>query len=62
LSVGGPLLEGHLDDGSLGYRGDQGCEHAPGYVSHAHGWSSGPTLSLSFAVLGLTATGIAGGT
>jgi len=54
------LLEGYLDDGSLGYRGDQGYEHDPSYVSHAHGWSSGPTSSLTFAVLGLTTTDIAG--
>jgi len=47
------LLEGYLADGSLGYRGAYGYEHDPSYVSHSHGWSSGPTSALTFDVLGL---------
>ncbi|KAJ3748405.1 hypothetical protein DFH05DRAFT_1389962 [Lentinula detonsa] len=32
------------------------------YTSHAHGWSTGPTFSLSFHLLGLTVTSPQGAT
>lgn len=39
--------EGYLGDGSWGYPGDCGYRNDPSYVSHAHGWSSGPTSTLT---------------
>lgn len=48
--------EGYLLDGSWGYRGDRGYRNDPTYVSHAHGWSSGPTSTLSEYLVGLRVT------
>lgn len=52
------FIEGYSTDGSL---------HYPAYandprVSHAHGWSTGPTSSLSFLGAGIRLTGGAGAT
>ncbi|KAF5002460.1 hypothetical protein FDECE_10619 [Fusarium decemcellulare] len=47
--------EGYLIDGSWGYRGEQGYRNDPSYVSHAHGWSSGPTSALTEYAVGLRA-------
>ena len=38
------------------YRSTEGQEYDPTFTSHAHGWSTGPTLALSFYVLGLQIT------
>ncbi|KAF4588534.1 hypothetical protein EYR40_010086 [Pleurotus pulmonarius] len=62
LSVQSTLLEGYNSDGSIGYRGDRGYNNDPAYVSHAHGWSAGPTSALTFYVLGLTVTSPQGAT
>ncbi|KAL4946308.1 hypothetical protein BDV06DRAFT_218438 [Aspergillus oleicola] len=48
--------EGFLIDGSWGYRGDRGYRNDPSYVSHAHGWSSGPTSTLTEYAVGLKIT------
>nr|8HMM_A Chain A, Bac_rhamnosid6H domain-containing protein [Aspergillus oryzae] len=52
------FIEGYSTDGTLHY--------APytndARVSHAHGWSTGPTAALSFFVAGLHLTGSAGAT
>ncbi|KAI0724800.1 Six-hairpin glycosidase [Fomitopsis betulina] len=56
LSVQSTLLEGYTSNGSLYYRSYQGYNYDPAYVSHSHGWSSGPTSALSFYVLGLQVT------
>ncbi|KAJ4248487.1 hypothetical protein NW762_012825 [Fusarium torreyae] len=48
--------EGYLIDGSWGYRGDYGYRQDPSYVSHAHGWSSGPTSALTEYAVGLRVT------
>ena len=48
--------EGYLVDGSWGYRGDRGYRNDPRYVSHAHGWSSGPTSTLTEYAVGLKIT------
>ncbi|CAH0038273.1 unnamed protein product [Clonostachys rhizophaga] len=48
--------EGYLLDGTWGYRGDRGYRNDPSYVSHAHGWSSGPTSTLTEYMVGLTIT------
>ncbi|KZM28619.1 catalytic [Ascochyta rabiei] len=48
--------EGYLADGSWGYRGDRGYRNDPSYVSHAHGWSSGPTSTLTEYLVGLRIT------
>ncbi|KAL4966725.1 pectin lyase fold/virulence factor [Aspergillus stella-maris] len=45
--------EGFLVDGTWGYRGDRGYRNDPSYVSHAHGWSSGPTSTLTEYAVGL---------
>ncbi|KAL4925422.1 pectin lyase fold/virulence factor [Aspergillus undulatus] len=48
--------EGFLVNGSWGYRGDRGYRNDPRYVSHAHGWSSGPTSTLTEFAVGLRVT------
>lgn len=48
--------EGYLADGTWGYRGDRGYRNDPSYVSHAHGWSSGPTSTLTEYLVGLRVT------
>ncbi|KAL4909366.1 hypothetical protein BDW74DRAFT_174569 [Aspergillus multicolor] len=48
--------EGYLVDGTWGYRGDRGYRNDPRYVSHAHGWSSGPTSTLTEYAVGLRVT------
>ncbi|KAK0629208.1 Six-hairpin glycosidase-like protein [Bombardia bombarda] len=55
------VVEGYLVNGTFGYRWNRGYGNDFSYVSHAHGWSSGPTSSLTERVLGLRVTGRAGG-
>jgi hypothetical protein len=55
------VIEGYLANGSFGYRGDRGYDSDASYVSHSHGWSSGPTSALTNYVLGLSVTAPAGG-
>lgn len=50
------LLKNVLPKGSRGYENDFS------YVSHAHGWSAGPTSALTEFVLGLSVTGRVGST
>ncbi|KAF2146366.1 glycoside hydrolase family 78 protein [Aplosporella prunicola CBS 121167] len=50
------LAEGWRDDGSWAYRKDRGYANDASYVSHAHGWSAGPTAALSQFVVGLRVT------
>ena len=38
------------------YLSSRGYNYDPSLVSHAHGWSTGPTSALSFYVLGLQLT------
>ncbi|KAJ9607675.1 hypothetical protein H2200_007753 [Cladophialophora chaetospira] len=54
------LLEGYLFNGSFSYRSDRGYSYDESYVSHAHGWSSGPTSALTHSVLGLDVLSPAG--
>lgn len=54
------VVEGYLADGGFGYRHDRGYGEDPSYVSHAHGWGSGPTSALTNYVLGLAVAGPAG--
>ncbi|EIM84461.1 glycoside hydrolase family 78 protein [Stereum hirsutum FP-91666 SS1] len=61
-SVQSTLLEGFTSNGSLLYRSYQGYNYDPSYISHSHGWSSGPTSALTFYVLGLTVTAPQGST
>ncbi|KAJ4477471.1 glycoside hydrolase family 78 protein [Lentinula aciculospora] len=56
LSVQSTMLEGFTANGSLGYRAAAGYDFDYSYTSHAHGWSTGPTFSLTFYVLGMTIT------
>ncbi|KGO38901.1 Bacterial alpha-L-rhamnosidase [Penicillium expansum] len=48
------VIEGYLKNGTFGYRMDRGYGYDPSYVSHAHGWSSGPTSALTEYVVGLS--------
>ncbi|KAK5107994.1 hypothetical protein LTR62_008888 [Meristemomyces frigidus] len=54
------VIEGYLTNGSFGYRNYRGYYYDSSYVSHSHGWSSGPTSALTNYVLGLEVTGRAG--
>ncbi|KAJ3739349.1 glycoside hydrolase family 78 protein [Lentinula detonsa] len=62
LSVQSTMLEGFTANGSLGYRAAAGYNFDYSYTSHAHGWSTGPTFSLIFYLLGLTVTSPQGAT
>ncbi len=53
LGTGSTFWEGYLADGRFGYGG--------AYMSAAHGWSTGPTSALTFYVLGIRPTTVAGG-
>lgn len=48
------MIEGYLQNGTFGYRIDRGYGYDPSYVSHAHGWSSGPSSALTEYVVGLS--------
>lgn len=56
------VIEGYLVNGTFGYRSSRGYSYDHSYVSHSHGWSSGPTSALTNFVLGLSVTGRAGST
>ncbi|PWY76311.1 hypothetical protein BO70DRAFT_388634 [Aspergillus heteromorphus CBS 117.55] len=56
------VIEGYLQNGSFGYRGDRGYYWDTAYVSHSHGWSSGPTSALTNFIVGLTVTSPLGAT
>jgi Bacterial alpha-L-rhamnosidase C-terminal domain len=56
------VIEGYLANGSFAYRYDRGYNNNPSYVSHSHGWSSGPTSALTEYILGLSVTTRAGQT
>lgn len=58
--TGSTLIEGYRTDGTFGYRSERGYGNDPSYVSHAHGWSAGPTSALTNYVAGLTITGPVG--
>ena len=54
------VIEGYLTNGSFAYRNYRGYMYDASYVSHAHGWSSGPTSALTHYILGLEVTGRGG--
>lgn len=54
--TGSTVIEGYLTNGSFSYRSSRGYDYDASYVSHAHGWSSGPTSALTEYVLGLAVT------
>ncbi|GAB7347893.1 hypothetical protein MBLNU459_g5416t1 [Dothideomycetes sp. NU459] len=58
--TGSTVIEGYLTNGSFSYRNSRGYDYDASYVSHAHGWSSGPTSALTNYILGLKVTGRAG--
>ena len=58
--TGSTVIEGYATDGSWGYREYRGYTLDPSYVSHSHGWSSGPTTALTQYLVGLTLTQPAG--
>jgi hypothetical protein len=60
--TGSTVIEGYLVNGTFGYRSSRGYGYDASYVSHAHGWSSGPTSALTEFVVGLSVTGPAGRT
>lgn len=55
-------VEGYLVNGSFGYRWNDGYDNDFSYVSHSHGWSSGPTSALTTYIVGLSITSRAGAT
>jgi hypothetical protein len=54
------VIEGYLQNATFEYRSDRGYSYDASYISHSHGWSSGPTSALTEYVLGLSVTGISG--
>ena len=60
--TGSTVIEGYRVNGTFGYRSERGYGYDPSYVSHAHGWSSGPTSALTEFVVGLSVTSPAGRT
>ncbi|KAF2098417.1 Six-hairpin glycosidase [Rhizodiscina lignyota] len=54
------VIEGYLTNGSFGYRNSRGYDYDSSYVSHSHGWSSGPTSAMTNYLLGLSVTAPAG--
>ncbi|KAM3079487.1 hypothetical protein ACMFMG_005911 [Clarireedia jacksonii] len=56
------VIEGYLQNGTFAYRSSRGYMYDTSYVSHAHGWSSGPTSALTEYVLGLSVTSPIGAT
>ncbi|KAE8453469.1 hypothetical protein EG329_010330 [Mollisiaceae sp. DMI_Dod_QoI] len=62
LGTQSTVIEGYLQNGSFGYRSTRGYDYDSSYVSHSHGWSSGPTSALTSFILGLSITGRAGST
>lgn len=60
--TGSTVIEGYLVNGTFGYRSSRGYSYDASYVSHAHGWSSGPTSALTEYILGLSVTSPAGKT
>ncbi|KAF2472593.1 Six-hairpin glycosidase [Lindgomyces ingoldianus] len=60
--TGSTVIEGYLVNGTFGYRSSRGYGYDASYVSHAHGWSSGPTSTMTEYILGMTVTGPAGRT
>lgn len=57
---GSTVIEGYRTDGSFGYRAERGYGHDESYVSHAHGWSAGPTSVLTEGIVGLAVRDLAG--
>jgi hypothetical protein len=55
LGTGSTTIEGYRDDGSFGYRAEQGYPNYS-YTSHAHGWGTGPTDALTTYLVGLRIT------
>jgi len=60
--TGSTVVEGYLANGSFGYRSSRGYGYDASYVSHAHGWSAGPTSALTEYVVGLSVVSPAGET
>ncbi|KAL3421980.1 bacterial alpha-l-rhamnosidase domain-containing protein [Phlyctema vagabunda] len=58
--TGSTVIEGYLANGTFGYRSSRGYGYDASYVSHAHGWSAGPTSALTNYILGLSITSPAG--
>ncbi|RAL09929.1 Six-hairpin glycosidase [Aspergillus homomorphus CBS 101889] len=56
------VIEGYLQNGTFGYRSSRGYYYDTAYVSHAHGWSAGPTSALTNYIVGLTVTSPLGAT
>lgn len=51
------VIEGYLQNATFEYRSSRGYYYDASYISHSHGWSSGPTSALTNYVLGLSVTG-----
>ncbi|KAL1304439.1 hypothetical protein AAFC00_003436 [Neodothiora populina] len=53
-------IEGYLVNGTFGYRSSRGYGYDASYISHSHGWSTGPTSALTNFILGLSVVGRSG--
>ncbi len=60
LGTQSTCVEGYLADGTFGYRGTSGYNNDASFVSHSHGWSTGPTHALTTYVVGLSITAPSG--
>lgn len=60
LFTGSTFVEGLAANGSLYYRSEAGYKYDAAYTSHAHGWSSGPTMALVTGFLGFKISGLGG--
>ncbi|KAF9729505.1 hypothetical protein PMIN04_003734 [Paraphaeosphaeria minitans] len=60
--TGSTVIEGYLVNGTFGYRSSRGYGYDASYVSHAHGWSAGPTSALTEYLVGLAVISPAGST
>ena len=58
--TGSTVIEGYRANATFGYRAERGYGYDYSYVSHAHGWSSGPTSALTEFIVGLSVTSPAG--
>ncbi|KAJ5300430.1 uncharacterized protein N7443_005432 [Penicillium atrosanguineum] len=56
MGTGSSMIEGYNVDGSFLYTANEGYDKSGSYISHAHGWSTGPVDGLVSYVVGLQPT------
>lgn len=53
MGTGSTMIEGYNVDGSFLYTANAGYDKSSSYISHSHGWSSGPVDALVSYVVGI---------